>query len=190
MHARLFLFLAGVLVLLRVPSLVQPMGADQGLYAYIGERILEGGLPYRDAWDQKPPGIHYAYAVMRAVWADDRVVAATDLLIAIMVASLVYAIGTRLWTRTAGQVATLLYLFLADPGFQRLAGVSVRAQCETFIAALISGAVLVLLKHPGVPRASLAAGTLIGVASCGRSSASRCGPPSCSWRAARLSHSR
>ena len=70
MHARLFLLIAGVLVLLRVPSLVQPMGADQGLYAYIGERILAGDLPYRDAWDQKPPTIHYTYAAMRAIWPD------------------------------------------------------------------------------------------------------------------------
>lgn len=164
MHARLFLLIAGVLVLLRVPSLVQPMGADQGLYAYIGERILAGDLPYREAWDQKPPAIHYTYAVMRAIWPDGRVVAAADLLTALLVALLVYAMGSRLWTRTAGQAATLLYLFLSDPGFQRLAGVSVRAQCETFIAALAAGSMLLLVRNPGSARAALAAGTLIGTA--------------------------
>jgi hypothetical protein len=57
-----------VLVAVRVPSLVQPMGADQALYAYIGERILHGDRPYVDAWDQKPPAIHYTYALLRAIW--------------------------------------------------------------------------------------------------------------------------
>ena len=64
MNNRLFLTLACVLLIVRLPSLVQPMGADQGLYAYVGDRILAGELPYRHAWDQKPPAIHYTYAAL------------------------------------------------------------------------------------------------------------------------------
>ncbi len=71
MPTRLFLALAGALLLLRLPAVVQPMGADQGLYAYVGDRILAGELPYRDAWDQKPPAIHFTYAAMRAIWRGD-----------------------------------------------------------------------------------------------------------------------
>ena len=59
MSARLTLVLAAALLVFRAPSLVQPMGADQALYAYVGERIRAGGLPYRDAWDRKPPAIHF-----------------------------------------------------------------------------------------------------------------------------------
>jgi hypothetical protein len=39
-----------------------PFGRDQGVYAVIADRILAGGMPYRDAWDIHPPGIFYAYA--------------------------------------------------------------------------------------------------------------------------------
>src|ERR671913_2651841 len=85
MNHRVFLALACVLLILRVPSLAQPMGADQGLYAYVGERILAGELPYRDAWDHKPPAIHYAYAALRAAWPHDSVVPAADFLIAALV---------------------------------------------------------------------------------------------------------
>ena len=61
-----------VLLVVRLPSLVQPMGADQGLYAYVGERIRAGGLPYRDAWDQKPPAIHFTLRRPCArVWPSD-----------------------------------------------------------------------------------------------------------------------
>lgn len=35
---------------------------DSGIYIYIGEQILHGKLPYRDAWDHKPPAIFYLNA--------------------------------------------------------------------------------------------------------------------------------
>src|SRR5215212_8521165 len=82
MSSRLLLIVAVALVAIRLPSLVQPMGADQSLYAYVGERVLHGELPYIDAWDQKPPAIHYTYALMRALWRSDGVVAAADLVAA------------------------------------------------------------------------------------------------------------
>src|SRR4051794_41930934 len=96
MSTRLFLTLAGALLVLRLPSLAQPMGPDQGLYAYVGDRILHGELAYRDAWDQKPPGIHYVYAALRAVSSKDVVVPAADLAAAALVAALLWLIGSRL----------------------------------------------------------------------------------------------
>src|SRR3954471_20807189 len=86
MTNRLFLALACVLLAVRLPSLVQPMGADQGLYAYVGEQILSGGLPYRDAWDQKPPAIHVTYAAMRALVRGSAAVPAADLVMALLIA--------------------------------------------------------------------------------------------------------
>lgn len=40
------------------------MGPDQGTYSYVAERILDGGLPYVDAYDNKPPGTYYAHAAV------------------------------------------------------------------------------------------------------------------------------
>ena len=165
MNPRLFLALACVLVAVRVPSLAQPMGADQALYAYVGERILEGGLPYRDAWDQKPPAVHLAYAAMRALWPADAVVPAADLLLSTITAALVYLLGTATHSVRAGQASALILLFLSNPAFQRLAGVSVRAQCEVFIAALVAGALLLLARdRHRHPAACAAAGALLGAA--------------------------
>ena len=101
MSKRILLALVGALLLLRLPSLAQPMGPDQGLYAYVGERIRHGELAYRDAWDQKPPGIHYVYAALRTLSARDLVVPAADLAAAALVAALLWV--DRLATgRTAG----------------------------------------------------------------------------------------
>lgn len=38
------------------------MGPDSGLFAYGGERILQGDLLYRDVFDTKPPGVFYLNA--------------------------------------------------------------------------------------------------------------------------------
>lgn len=42
-------------------------GRDQGIYSMVGRAILAGKMPYRDAWDFKPPGIFLIYAASR--WA-------------------------------------------------------------------------------------------------------------------------
>jgi hypothetical protein len=52
-----------VYVLLRIHSVGIPLDRDEGMFGYAGQRILEGGLPYRDAIDQKPPGSFYIYAL-------------------------------------------------------------------------------------------------------------------------------
>lgn len=40
------------------PGLNLP-GRDYGIFSYIGQQILLGKLPYKDAWDHKPPAIFY-----------------------------------------------------------------------------------------------------------------------------------
>jgi len=166
MNNRLFLALAGALLIVRLPSLVQPMGADQGLYAYVGDRILAGELPYRDAWDQKPPAIHYTYAALRAVWPSEAVVPLADLAVAAILAAMLCAAGGTLASRATGQLAALLFLLLSDPSFWRFGGAAIRAQCETFIAALVTGAFLVLLRSrpDSPPSRHIGAGALLGAA--------------------------
>jgi 4-amino-4-deoxy-L-arabinose transferase-like glycosyltransferase len=46
---------------LRAPFLSLPLERDEGEYAYVAWRMLEGEVPYRDAFDQKPPGVFLAY---------------------------------------------------------------------------------------------------------------------------------
>jgi hypothetical protein len=171
------------LVAVRVPSLAQPAGADQGLYAYVGQRILAGEVPYRDAWDQKSPAIHYTYAAMYALWPgdSDAVVATTDLIVAVATALLLLALGKRLghsFTSTieggswCGGIAALLFLLYTNPALTRLGGVRIRGQCEVFIALAVTAAFLLVLRacraaaeRGRVPAAPvLAAGALFGVA--------------------------
>jgi 4-amino-4-deoxy-L-arabinose transferase-like glycosyltransferase len=156
--------LAAILIAVRIPALVQPMGADQGLYAYVGERILEGELPYLHAWDQKPPAIHYTYALMRLLWPDDGVVALADLAAAAATAALLWLIGRELASTGVGSAAAMLFLLLSNPAFSRLAGVRVRAQGETFIAVAVTAVVWLLARSGGGDSRFAAAGVLLGLA--------------------------
>jgi hypothetical protein len=62
---RLWILLTALLVTaLLLPSLLYPFGRDQAVFAYVGSVMARGGLPYRDAWDLKPPGIYLAYAFL------------------------------------------------------------------------------------------------------------------------------
>jgi hypothetical protein len=163
---------AALLIVLRLPSLVQPMGADQALYAYVGDRIAAGGLPYRDAWDQKPPAIHFLYAGLRALWHGDAIVPAADLAAAAAIAWFLYLLGSRIGTRGTGAASALLFLLYSNPAFTRVGGVRLRAQCETFIAVAIAAALLLLAQSARRPRSAarraawpvVAAGLLFGVA--------------------------
>jgi len=60
----LYLVLYGYACLIAFSSLWWPMGRDQGILAWVGDTILNGGLPYRDAWDVKGPASHYVYALV------------------------------------------------------------------------------------------------------------------------------
>jgi hypothetical protein len=157
---------AAALLALRLPSLVQPMGADQSLYAYVGERIRAGGVPYRDAWDQKPPAIHFLYAGMRTVWASDGVVAAADLAAAATVALLLWRLGSVAGPAGTGAAAALIFLFLSNPAFTRIGGIRLRSQCETFIAVAVTAAFVLLMRKVKRPdtMVMLAAGMLFGLA--------------------------
>lgn len=161
--------LAGVvLALLRVPSLAQPAGADQALYTYVGRTILLGGQPYLDAWDQKPPGVHFLYAGLWALWPHASVIAAADLVTALAVAALLVALGRRLTERAgAGEAAALVFLAFGNPAFTRLGGVRVRGQSEVFIALFAAGALLLAARGMGIgapaaARARIAARPLLG----------------------------
>ncbi|MGD0707582.1 MAG: hypothetical protein ABSA51_03920 [Anaerolineaceae bacterium] len=48
------------------PSYYSLAGKDSGVFLYIGKQILQGQIPYRDVWDQKPPFVFYINAL--ALW--------------------------------------------------------------------------------------------------------------------------
>lgn len=54
-----------LVLIIRLNYIDMPMERDEGHYALNGKLILEGGLPYQDMFEQKPPGLFYSYALVQ-----------------------------------------------------------------------------------------------------------------------------
>ena len=59
----LLVSLLAVMVLSQANPGITVPGRDYGIFSYIGQQITLGKLPYRDAWDHKPPAIFYINAL-------------------------------------------------------------------------------------------------------------------------------
>jgi hypothetical protein len=55
------------LALLAAPQLIYPFGHDQGIYSACGDVIRRGGVPIRDCFESKGPGVMALYAVALSV---------------------------------------------------------------------------------------------------------------------------
>ena len=136
-------------ILLSLPLLCFDFWFDQGVFATIADTLLRGGIPYRDAWEHRPPGIFWVYEasfllLARDLWA---VRTAEILAIGLACAGLVRFGERHLGSRSAGLVAAvslpLLYLPFAPN----------TAQPESFQIPLLVWALALWPRDPGAARA-------------------------------------
>lgn len=94
-------------------SFSYPFGWDQGLFAWVGGVVANGGLPYRDAWDIKGPLLYYVYALAQWLFGvhlwSIRIVDAA-LLAASAVA--IYRTVAALTDRSMARFGVVLYVIL------------------------------------------------------------------------------
>jgi 4-amino-4-deoxy-L-arabinose transferase-like glycosyltransferase len=93
-------------VLLYVPFFHEPFISDEGFYASTAQSILDGGVPYRDAFDNKPPLIFGWYALSflifgQHLWAPRLLVS----LVLALTTLLVYFEGRLIFSHRAGLLA-------------------------------------------------------------------------------------
>ncbi len=113
---RQFQFAAVALVLMtvatRLPSLLHPQAIDdEAVYSVVANEIVDGGRPYLDAVERKPPLLFWTYAAVFALagkynWMALHTVA---LLWTLGTMAGLHVIGGRLFGREAGLIAALLY---------------------------------------------------------------------------------
>jgi hypothetical protein len=64
----LFIILIAAGILLPLSPIYHPVPSDDpSVYLYVGQRILDGGVPYRDAWDHKQPLTYFIFALGQAI---------------------------------------------------------------------------------------------------------------------------
>ncbi len=114
------LFGLTLLASLRIAPSIDNQGRDNAIYATIGQVILEGGVPYRDAWDNKTPGAYYLDALFLGVFGVSQWALWIGELLTIFVAALVMSRLLRHMTRRrlVAAVGSAVFVLLArHPGF-------------------------------------------------------------------------
>jgi hypothetical protein len=159
------LLLLGILsaaVLLRVRLLDFPLERDEGEYAYMGQLILRGEVPYVAAQNMKLPGVYYSYAAILAALGESASAIRLGL-IAINLASilLLYLLGRRLLDAAAGLVAAAAYAVLSVG----TSALGFSANAEHFVVLPMLGGVLLLARPKSERRlrAIAGAGLLLGL---------------------------
>jgi hypothetical protein len=148
------LFLVLLAGTIRVPSLVQPLGPDQGIMSVIGEGILKGKLPYRDLWEMATPAIFYTYAAMFALFGKTMAaIPITDILVSMLTTFLIYLVGKRIWGEHAGWWSAGLFAIFSNGvrlGMHAAGDVAFGtfwyvSQRETFMLPLLTACALLIL---------------------------------------------
>ncbi len=153
--------IAALTLVLRLPGLLEPHHySDEGIFAAVAQRLLQGHTLYREAWDDKPPLIFCLYAVVLAAFGPSMVaLRAVAGVWAAATAVAVTAFGYRLASPRAGMAAGIVYALLTSTPFIE----GNLALTELFGATPAAISMLVLAGGADRPRASLA-GVLLGIA--------------------------
>jgi Dolichyl-phosphate-mannose-protein mannosyltransferase len=114
--SRQFYFAAFGIILLtvaiRLPSLLHPRAIDsEEMYSVVANEIVDGGRPYADAVERKPPLLFWTYAAVFKIagkfnWKALHIVALAWTLCAL---AGLYVIGCLLFDRATGLIAALFY---------------------------------------------------------------------------------
>ena len=115
-RSRQFYFAAlGIILLtvaIRLPSLLNPRPVDsEAMYSVVANEIVDGGRPYADAVERKPPLLFWTYAAVFKIagkfnWKALHIVALAWTLCAM---AGLYVIGRELFDRNTGLIAALFY---------------------------------------------------------------------------------
>jgi 4-amino-4-deoxy-L-arabinose transferase-like glycosyltransferase len=99
-------------IAIRLPSLVHPQPIDsEAMYSVVANEIVDGGRPYVDAVERKPPLLFWTYAAVFKVagkfnWKALHIVALVWTLCAM---AGLYVIGSELFDHNTGLIAALFY---------------------------------------------------------------------------------
>lgn len=96
-------------VVLIAPFYSEPFERDEGVFATLAQTILSGDVPYRDAWDHKPPLVATWYAASFLVFGETieapRIAASIS---AALTALVVFFLVRRMYNERVALVAALL----------------------------------------------------------------------------------
>jgi len=114
------------------------LGKDSGVFLYTAERILEGGLPYVDSWDHKPPMVYLLNIAAGANrWG---VFFLENLLLGASLVVLLHA-GRRAMGLGPALLATVVVAAMSRIDYMYNGGNFTEGYAASFVALLLAGVV-------------------------------------------------
>jgi hypothetical protein len=148
---------------LRLRLLDVPLERDEGEYAYMGQLILSGEIPYLAANSMKLPGVYYAYAAIMSLLGQTTTAIHLGLLVINLASILLLCrLGTMLLDPIAGVGSAAAYAVLSLSA--TVAGFA--ANAEHFVVLSVLPGFVLLASRGDAPdaRRTIAAGLLLGLA--------------------------
>lgn len=137
-----------------------PFSNDQGNLAWVGDVILSGGMPYRDAWDVKGPAAHLTFAFIQTLFGrNEWGVRVFDLGMLATCAVCLRSIAREYAGTGAIRWSIILFLlWYASLNHHNT------AQPDAWAAVMVTGAVALMLTRSRLsPVSGAAAGALISI---------------------------
>jgi len=159
----LIIFILLLAIALRVHLLDVPLDRDEGEYAYAGQLILHGFLPYTKVYNMKMPGIYGAYALVMAIFGHTH----TGIHLGLMMVNLasiifIFLLGKQLVDRTTGVVAAVSFAVLSVG--QSVLGVYAKAEHFVILPAVAGMLILLRATDSRRPLPLFLSGLLFGLA--------------------------
>lgn len=156
------LIVSSIFFLLRLPSLFEPYWyGDEGIYQTIGMALGQGGLLYRDIFDNKPPLIYLLYSLLNSDQFTVRLVSAIFGLLSVI---FFFILTKKLFSkfkennRFACYLSTIIFSFIF--GLPLIEGNIANAENFMLLPIILSALLIVNQKHS----AFFLAGLLLGLA--------------------------
>ncbi|SIO67383.1 Dolichyl-phosphate-mannose-protein mannosyltransferase [Singulisphaera sp. GP187] len=141
----------------------EPLDCDEAAYAYIGRRIDQGAVMYRDLTENKPPGGYWLYALALAIGGSDELtVRVMPIPIILATITLVWWLGLRLRGPGAACLAAFLYAVASTDPYLYGNGANFEHAINLF--AIASVAALIAAIDRGSRRLLFASGVCLGIA--------------------------
>lgn len=105
-----FLFL--LVIIIRLPSFFYSVfDWDESTFILMGQSILDGNIPYVEAWDNKPPFAYFIYSMFiyffgKTIFA----IRVGGMLFVFLASVLLYMTGEALYNKTAGVIAAIFLI--------------------------------------------------------------------------------
>jgi hypothetical protein len=150
-------------VFIRVRLLSVPLERDEGEYAYAGQLILHGELPYQSAYNMKLPGAYYMYAVSEALLGQsDRAIHLALVIVNLICCVFMFRLAREFFSPAVSWAATASFALLSVSP----AVLGITANAEHFVILFSIPGTWLLLRaiRSGSRLTLLGSGLMLGAA--------------------------